>query len=262
MMLRTVALAALLCLTPLARAADAPPTSRPTTRPVTRPDAVSVLRFDGYEITFDTTETPDLTDWVNAELKPVCQKWYPIIVGMLPSDGYAAPQKFSITFHANTGGVAYARGTEIHGSARWYRTQLKNEALGSIVHEMVHVVQQYRTRRDGPRNPGWLVEGVADYVRWHKYEPVEKRRRLNPARIKYTDSYHVTGAFLDWATQKHDKDLVVKLNAAMRQGRYSPDLWKEATGKSIDDLWVDYVVSLGGTRPPPATRPTTRPAGR
>ena len=36
-----------------------------------------------------------------------------------------------------------------------------------MIHETCHVVQRYR----GRGNPGWLVEGVADYVRFFVYEP-------------------------------------------------------------------------------------------
>lgn len=42
----------------------------------------------------------------------------------------------------------------------------------------------------------------------------------------------------------HDHELVVKLNAAMRQGRYSADVWQECTGLSVQELWSEYVASL------------------
>lgn len=45
-------------------------------------------------------------------------------------------------------------------------------------------------------------------------------------------------------TEKHEKDIVKKLNADMRQGRYSPDRWKEYTGKTVDELWKEYVATL------------------
>jgi len=102
------------------------------------------------------------------------------------------------------------------------------------------VVQQYHSRR----NPGWLVEGVADYLRWFKYEPVSKRPHPNPARAKYTDSYRVTGAFLDYVASTSDHEIAVRMNEAMREGRYSPELWKEYTGKTIDELWADYIETL------------------
>jgi hypothetical protein len=38
-----------------------------------------------------------------------------------------------------------------------------------------------------------------------------------------------------------DKEIVVQLNAAMRTGKYTPDLWKTYTGKTVDELWADYV---------------------
>lgn len=44
--------------------------------------------------------------------------------------------------------------------------------------------------------------------------------------------------------QEHDKEIVKKLNAAMRQGKYRADLWRELTGKSVDELWNEYVASL------------------
>ena len=75
--------------------------------------------------------------------------------------------------------------------------------IGAMVHETVHVVQRYRTRN----NPGWLVEGIADYVRFYKYEP-GKLRPLNPNRAKYDGSYKVTAQFLAYLSDKYDKEIV------------------------------------------------------
>jgi hypothetical protein len=30
----------------------------------------------------------------------------------------------------------------------------------------------------------------------------------------------------------------------MREGKYSPKLWKSYTGKTVDELWADYVKTL------------------
>ena len=114
----------------------------------------------------------------------------------------------------------------------------------AIVHEMVHVVQQYGRGRRGNRNPGWLVEGLADYIRWFLYEPENLRPRVDPERAKYTDSYRTTGAFLDYLVREHDAELIVKFNAAMREGKFDDELWKESTGKTVDELWADYVATL------------------
>jgi hypothetical protein len=197
-----------------------------------------------YEIVFDTSETPELAPWVDAKLRPVCQKWYPIIVAMLPSEGYTAPRRFTVTFRKEMKGVAYTAGTRIVCAADWFGKNLKGEAAGAVVHEMVHVVQQYGRAKGGNRNPGWMVEGMADYIRWFKYEPPSQHPRPDPARANYTDSYRTTAAFLDYIAENCDKDLVKKLNAAMREGKYAPELWKSYTGKTVDELWRDYVKTL------------------
>ena len=220
----------------------------PVSQPATAPAAEDVLSVAGkYEIVFDTSQVPEIKPWVDKTLKPVCAEWYPKIVEMLPSEGYTAPRRFTIVFHKDMPGVANAGGTRVNCAGPWFMKNLKGEAAGAVVHELVHIVQQYpRVRDRAKRNPGWLVEGLADYIRWMLYEPAEKRRRINPARAKYTDSYHVTGAFLDHVVRTHDKEFVKKLNAVMRQGKYTPDVWKELTGKTVDELWADYVTGLQG----------------
>ena len=181
-------------------------------------------------------------------------KWYPIIVDMLPSDGFEAPKKFSISFRDDMSNPAATGGTRVMCSTKWMKQNLKGEAVGAVVHEMVHVVQQYgAARRRNPaaagnpatRNPGWLTEGIPDYIRWFKYEPQTHGADIrNPARAKYDASYRVSANFLNFVTDHYDKDLVKKLNAAMRQGKYSEDLWKEYTGKTAPELAEEWKQSL------------------
>ena len=161
------------------------------TQPAGIKPAVTTLEFGGkYTCTLDTTEAPDLTTWANAKIAPVVKEWYPKIVEMLPSDGYEAPTKFSITFTPKYKGVAATSGTKIVGSLPFFTAH--PDDVGAIVHEMVHVVQQYgRARRANPdaqRPPGWLVEGIPDYLRWYKFEPQShgadiKRTALVKARF-------------------------------------------------------------------------------
>lgn len=196
------------------------------------------------EIIFDATEVPELQTWIDTKLRPVCEKWYPIIERMLPSEGYAAPRRVSVVFRKDMRGVAATSGTRITCAGDWFRRNLEGEAAGAVVHELVHVVQQYGRARGGQPNPGWLVEGVADYIRWFHYEPEPLRPRPNPARAHYTDSYRITAAFLHYLVQTHAPDTVQRLNAAMRQGRYTAELWVEITGKTVDQLWDEYVQTL------------------
>jgi len=204
-----------------------------------------------YKISIDTSETPDLTEWAHKELAPVLQNWYPKIVKMLPSEGYQAPGSVRITFSPNMRGVAATGGTSVRCGAGWFRRQLQGEAKGAVVHELVHVVQQYgRVRRSDPnatRTPGWLVEGIADYIRWFLYEPETRGAEVtsrNIARARYDSSYRISGNFLNWVTETYDKNIVRKLNAAARQGRYKESLWKEATGRTVQQLGDEWKKSL------------------
>jgi hypothetical protein len=201
----------------------------------------------GYQITIDTTETPDLTDWAHMDLAPVVRQWYPKLVKMLPSEGYEAPKRVNITFSANMQGVAATGGTRVRCAAGWFRQNLQGEAKGAIVHELAHVVQNYGlARRNNPnatRTPGWIVEGICDYIRWFLYEPQTHGADItarNIARARYDANYRISGNFLNWVIETYDKDIVRKLNAAAREGKYSEDLWKTATGHTVQelgDLW-------------------------
>lgn len=225
----------------VAAAPDRP--NRPD-RPAT-PAELDVLKIgDKYEIAFDTSQMPEIKEWVDKKLKPVCAEWYPKIVDLLPSEGYTAPRRFTIVFHKDMRGVANTGGTRVNCAGDWFMRNLDGEAAGAVVHEMVHVVQQYGRARGRNRNPGWMVEGVADYIRWFLYEPQDKRPRVNPSRANYTDSYRTTAAFLNYLVAKHDAKIVEKFNAAMREGKYRDELWKELAGKTVDELWADYVATL------------------
>ncbi len=204
-----------------------------------------------YQIVIDTTETPDLAEWAMKELAPVVQEWYPKLVKMLPSEGYEAPTRVSITFSATMQGVAATGGTRVRCAAAWFRKNLQGEARGAIVHELAHVVQNYGiARRNNPsatRTPGWLVEGICDYIRWFLYEPETRGAEItsrNIDRARYDGNYRISGNFLNWVVATYDKDIVVKLNAAAREGKYNEQLWKTATGHTLQELGDEWKASL------------------
>ena len=179
------------------------------------------------------------------------QEWYPKLVKMLPSEGYEAPTKVSITFSASMNGVAATGGTRVRCAAAWFRQNLQGEAKGAVVHELAHVVQNYgMARRSNPnatRTPGWLVEGICDYIRWFLYEPQTRGAEItsrNIARAKYDGNYRISGNFLNWVTQTYSKDIVQRLNAAAREGKYSEELWKTATGHTVQELGDEWKASL------------------
>lgn len=196
----------------------------------------------------DSTVAPDLAEWAEKELMPVVYEWYPKMVAMLPSDGYTAPETVVMEFRDDMGGTpAYAAGNKLSMSAPWFRTQLKGEAKGCVIHELVHIIQNYwRARATNPHpapTPGWVTEGIPDYMRWFIYEPQSKGAEItrgNFARSKYTDSYRTTANFLNWIVETHDKEFIRKLNAAAREGKYSEDVWKQSTGRTAEELGADW----------------------
>ena len=114
---------------------------------------------------------------------------------------------------------------------------------GMIVHEMVHVVQSYKHYNDTDA-PGWLVEGIADYVRWFFYEPLSVHPHPKAADADARKSYRVTAAFLFWASNRYDADLVPKLNAALQANTYTEGLFNDLTGKTLDDLNAEWKASI------------------
>src|SRR5580658_7947949 len=122
-------------------AATPPPESSSTP---SAPAAPFVIRApDGScEITIDTSKAPDMKDWAEHKLAPVLADWYPKISAMLPTAGYTPPRKWSVTI-APGNGVAATGGTHVTANATWFRGELDKQAVGALVHEEVHVVQQY-----------------------------------------------------------------------------------------------------------------------
>ena len=86
-------------------------------------------------------------------------------------------------------------------------------------------------------------EGIADYERCWKYEP-GTARPLNPDRAQYNGSYQVSAAFLAYVCDTYDYRAVTKLNAALRANKYDAAIWKELTGKPVEELNQEWRRSL------------------
>jgi hypothetical protein len=192
---------------------------------------VATFRYP-VEFTVDVSDAPAMKEWAEKAAR-VCERQYPMINDELQSDGFKPATQVTMTLKKDYRGVAATGGNRITGSARFFQDH--PDDIGAMVHETVHVVQRYRTRN----NPGWLVEGVADWVRFFKYER-GKLGRINSDRARYDGSYRVTAAFLNYVSEKYDQELVRKLNKAMREGEYKDELWKELTkktAKELDEEW-------------------------
>jgi len=188
------------------------------------------------EIIVDVADAPEMKAWAE-KVARICERAYPMINEELPSAGFKPPQLVRMSLKSSYKGVAMASRGNITGSVKYFKGH--PDDVGAMVHETVHVVQRYRTRN----NPGWLVEGIADYIRFFKYEP-GKLGRINPDRARYDGSYRVSAAFLAHVTEKYDRGLVRKLNKAMREGEYDEAIWKALTKKTVQELGAEWRASL------------------
>jgi hypothetical protein len=84
------------------------------------------------------------------------------------------------------------------------------------------------------------------------YEPEAGGAEIAPAelaRARHDRSYRISANFLHWATTKFDPDLVRKLNAAARDGKYTAELWNELTQHSLEDLDAQWRADLQAAAP-------------
>lgn len=196
---------------------------------------VAIYKYP-VEFVVDVTDAPEMQEWAD-KVADICVRAYPMINEQLRSEGFKPASTIYMTLKKDYNGVAATMNDRIVGSVKFFKDH--PDDVGAMVHETAHVVQHYR----GRNNPGWLVEGVADYVRFFKYEP-EKRRKPDPRRARYDAAYQTTADFLGYVVEKYDPELVLKLNKAMREGRYREDMFKEATGKTVQELGEEWKESL------------------
>ncbi len=186
------------------------------------------------EVIVDTSQAPQAADWA-ADAKKLVEKWHPKITAMLPSDGFTPPMKVKLVFKDSSKFLAYTANDTITISADWIKKH--PDDYGMVVHELTHVIQAYRRNNDA----GWLVEGIADYIRFFQYEPEAKLGAIDPKKASYRDAYRTTAMFLAWIEKTHDKQIVMKLNRELRAGHYKPELFKDFTSMPLDDLWAKFI---------------------
>lgn len=253
---------------PTSRAADRPAAQEEppaaTTTPAAAP-AMAPIVISGpadangnpvVTITLDLAAAPELREWAIRAAHHAIE-WHPRLAALLASDGFEPARDITLIFKKMEG-VAYRAGRTITISTKWIHDH--PDDFGMIVHELTHVIQDY------PRgNPGWLVEGMADYVRYYVAEPGSPRGRFNAQRQSYRSGYQPAAGLLNWLERTAGPGIVTKLNRAMRDGTYSAARFREITGDDPDVLWERFKQSPLA-QPAAATRrtappiPTTRPS--
>jgi len=134
-------------------------------------------------------------------------------------------------------GVAATGDDVVRYNPEWFRKHPGD--IDVVTHEVAHIVQAYG-ETDAP---GWITEGIADYLRyrfgvdntgagWKLYD--------YSAKQNYDNSYRVTARFFVWIEQHYDKNFVKQLDDTMRRHTYKDDFAKKHTGKTFAGLWEEY----------------------
>jgi hypothetical protein len=190
----------------------------------------------GVVVHLDTQEVKDsaqLTAWGN-QAKELIEQWYPRIVNMIPTKGFTPPAETGLTMRNSDKGIAWTSGDHITVASGWVKQH--PEDIGLVFHELVHVIQHYKQIE-----PSWVMEGIADYLRWAIYEG------KSPNWFPYNDkprgfeaSYQVTAGFFLWLETDACPGIVNRLSTAMRKNTYQESFFKEQTGRSLESLWAEY----------------------
>lgn len=169
----------------------------------------------------------------------------------IPEDKHPSKIRLVLDFH---GGVAQAGGDQIQfdlnyidGYSDASEDDARTEMLGVLMHETVHLYQNYGN--------GGTGEGLADYVRIRTglYGP----GRRNPGG-SWMDAYTTSGFFYSWLAGPcnyhmdgravYNEDLGYLLNEVLGAGgdpyENVDSLLQSEFGKSADDLWVEYQNAL------------------
>jgi hypothetical protein len=190
----------------------------------------------------DTTAAPECADWAQ-EAKLLVEQWFPIVSQFLDTENYNPPAQLRLIFRPADPAHDFVAGTS--GSVITINSKYvmgHQSDFGMVIHEMTHVIQGYPDAGD---KPGWIVEGMADYVRYYRYEPDTLRNaRYYANTTDYHHGYEEAAAFLAWIAAKYDRRVIFEVDGALRTGAYSPEFWKTYTGKSLDDLWGEYLKTL------------------
>lgn len=188
------------------------------------------------EYTVDVADAPEMKEWAD-KAAALCEAWYPKLNELLKSDGYKPPTQVSMALKSSYKGVAQASGNRITGSVAFFKAH--PDDLGAMIHETIHVIQRYR----GQGNPGWLVEGIADNIRFFVYEP-GKAGPVNSQKAHYNNSYRTSATFLDYVARTYDPQLILQLNRLLREGKYKDDSFQDLTGKTLVELDEEWLKSL------------------
>ena len=192
-----------------------------------------------FKVEIDCSAAPECEAFAT-KAKTIVEEWYPKINEILFSKDHPLTTAVVRLKFEPMKGVAHATNDGIHISAEWVTKKAPND-YGMVVHELTHIVQDYKGKGEG-----WLTEGIADYIRHQYFEKDgdKLKQHINPDKSSYKQAYTTAAAFLVWLEEHKDKELVHKLNAESHDGTYKTELFKQYCGADVDALWKEFTDSL------------------
>jgi hypothetical protein len=141
-------------------------------------------------------------------------------------------------------GIAGTSGTTLRLSTSYLQSQydsgidLQREIAG-ILHFTTSLIYQHD---GGDTTPGWLMTGIADFVRLES-GLIERSERAPGGN--YDSSSQSTAFFLDYLTMLNS-DLVYQLNLRFAPGEapYDDSVFVSLMGSDLDTLWAQYQATL------------------
>jgi sulfur carrier protein ThiS len=195
--------------------------------------AQETIKKKGYTLTFESNYT-DLNPQLKQRLINTFFDVYPKL-----AKTYNPQTLKDVTFFVDTAykGVAATSNGRVVFSSAWLAK--KPEDIDVVTHEVMHIVQNYGSSV----GPGWLTEGIADYVRYRHGIDNAGAKWLLPdykPEQSYKNSYRITARFFVWMEAKIKPGIIKTVNASLRDHTYTNEIWKNLTGKDLDELWEDY----------------------
>ncbi len=195
-------------------------------------------------ITYNLNGATDLEAVVRDKAIPFLKDWYPKIADSLAYPDYTPVNAIKITFDPAYTGVAYASYTsgDITVSTTWAKANQNDpQYMGMFLHESTHLIQASKN------GPGWFNEGGADFSRdviLHDRDTFD----IYPGRtdITYTAGYNAAAYFINWIQDAYKKNILRQFNIAGHNNTYADSMFSTATGKTVDQLWAEYLTKFKG----------------
>jgi len=190
-------------------------------------------------------EVPEDLAPVRDRALALCREKLPLLMRHLDSPGWVPLKRAAIRFDASLDIPACASSEGVRLGVKWFRAHPGD--IGAAVHELVHVLQAYPApERTEPgaavrhTKPDWLVEGIADYLRWVVCCPEPGALPEHFAKRSYRESYRTAAVFLDWIVKRSGPQVLRDWNDALRRGVFHEGLIEASTGKALDPLWAEF----------------------